>query len=715
MPTKRNPLRSFARAGLAALAISTASFVAGQTDLPIYTDHLVNGFEDWSWAGRNLANPAPVHGGSDSISVSAAAWQALYLHHDDLDTHLYSSLSFWVNGGANGGQGLQIQALLGPNSQPAYALPALTANAWKQFVIPLSSLGAANKTNFEGFWVQLTTTGGTANTFYLDDLQLNAQPAPAVVHVSVDASQIVRTVDPRLFGVNTAIWDSQFDTPATISLLRAMDAQVLRFPGGSLSDNYHWASNTTDSNTWTWATSFDKFAAVATNVQAQVVLTVNYGTGTPAEAAAWVRYANVTKNCGFKFWEIGNENYGGWETDNNVSPHDPFTYAGRAKDYLAQMKAVDPTVKVGVVVVTGEDSYANTTTHPAVNPRTGKTHNGWTPVLLTTLKSLGVTPDFVIYHRYPQNSGQESDAWLLQSSRTWAGDAADLRQQLTDYLGTAGASVELVCTENNSVSSGPGKQTTSLVNGLFLADSLGQLMQTEFNAFLWWDLRNGQETNYNNDATLYGWRPYGDYGMVAGPANPHPTYYVSKLLKYFTRGGDQIVRASSDYQLLAAYAARRTNGSVSLLVINKTSITNLNANVTLAGYQPDTNALVFSYGMPQDDDARTGAGSPDIAQGTFAGAGTNFSLSFPPYSVTVISLAPNAPQLSLVSNALSSGGPFQLQLAGQPGVPYVIQGSTDLATWTPLATNTLASNVWLWADGTATGFSRRFYGAVWTP
>ena len=34
-------------------------------------------------------------------------------------------------------------------------------------------------------------------------------------------------------------------------------------------------------------------------------------------------------------------------------------------------------------------------------------------------------------------------------------------------LGAAAPNVELDCTENNSVYTNPGKQTTSLVNGLF--------------------------------------------------------------------------------------------------------------------------------------------------------------------------------------------------------------------------------------------------------
>ena len=47
-------------------------------------------------------------------------------------------------------------------------------------------------------------------------------------------------------------------------------------------------------------------------------------------------------------------------------------------------------------------------------------------------------------------------------------------------------------TENSSDSgAGFGRQLTSLVNALYLADSACELMKTEINSYLWWDLRNG--------------------------------------------------------------------------------------------------------------------------------------------------------------------------------------------------------------------------------
>jgi hypothetical protein len=465
------------------------------------------------------------------------------------------------------------------------------------------------------------------------------------VRVRVDAGQVVRTVDARLFGINAVMWDSCFDTPETLSALRELDVQSLRFPGGSPADDYHWAFNRNGRNQWTWATPFSGFVHIATNLHAQVFITVNYGSGTPEEAVAWVRCANITNHCGFKYWEIGNENYGNWEHDENSPPHDPVTYARRTKEYFTQMKAADPSIKIGVVAAMTWQERAGVPLDALKQMQLGtfitEGYQGWTPKMLATLAQLGVRPDFVIAHRYPVClSGWENDASLLQSTAKWSADAAAVRRQLKTYFGAGHTNVELLCTENNSIGEKTGKQTTSLVNALYLADSFGQIVQTEFNSFLWWNLRNGQDHNANNSPGLYGWRQYGDHGILCGNDTRCPTFYTFKLLKYFARAGDRIMRVTSDNKLLSAYAARRTDGTLALLIINKSPGATLKADVSLAGFQPEAGAIIYSYGVPQDEAARTGTGSPDIAQTTLAGVAAEFSCTFPPYSATAVVLSP---------------------------------------------------------------------------
>jgi hypothetical protein len=690
--------------------------VGAQAPLPIYTDNLVNGFQDWSWAADNLTNSSPVYSGSASISVSGTNFQALWLYHPDFNISFYTNLTGWINGGPVGGQVIQVCGTTNGIAAGGYLL-ALT-NEWEPFNIPFSSLNLFDQTNCNGFFFQFTAFG-TTNAFYVDDVQLGAAPAPAITHLSVNATNAIRTADARWFGINAGIWDNDFDTSETISELDEAGFQTLRFPGGGESDNYNWASNTKGTNTWQWATSFENFAQVATTIGANVIITANYGTGTPAEAAAWVRDANATNLYGFKYWEIGNEIYGTWETDSNVYPHDPYTYATRAQSYIQQMKAADPTIKIGVVVITGEDTYSNGyTNHPATNSATGQVHYGWTPVLLSTLKQLGVTPDFAIYHWYPEYTGTESDPFLLHGTSNWQSDAADLRGQITDYFGPAGTNIELLVTENNSDDGNQGKQSVSLVNGLYHADSLAQLMKTELNSYIWWDLRDAVATNGNMDPTLYGWRMYGDIGTINGVgnvlSNRYPQFFTAKLMPHFIGAGDTVLNASSDYGLLSAYAARRTNGSLTFLAINKDSVSSFTANIALTNYAPGGTATLYSYGMPQDNAAQTGLGSCDIAQTNLSGVSTNFNYTFAPYSVTVFVLEPEAPSLS--ARALPPGaGQFVLQLSGQPGVPYVLQNSIDLLSWTTVSTNTLTGNMLNITNTEASGTGRQFWRAAWVP
>jgi len=486
--------------------------------------------------------------------------------------------------------------------------------------------------------------------------------------ISVDANQVVSTVDDKMFGFNAAVWDSRFDDGTTLALLKANDTRVLRFPAGSGSDEYDWqtgkSTSVTTGETTTWAITFDEFAEIATGLKAQVYLTANYGTGTAEHAAAWVKYSNVTKGYGFKYWEVGNENYGSWEPDNRDTrggkKWDPVTYAQQFKLYQDAMKAEDPTIKVGAVVEVGEDFLDSKS--PAgqwvTNPRTGVQHKGWTAVVLATLKSLGCKPDFVILHRYDQQPGAESDATLLQSSKEWANSAAGLRQMLSDYLGTGHETVELHVTENNSVTWRPGKQIVSLVNGLFMADSIGNLMQTEFRSCVWWDLRNGQSATYtdggntypvNLSSSLYGWRQYGDYGILTDKDEAYPSYHVSKLLSYFARGGDSVVKASSDNTLLTTYAVKRVDGTLTLLVINKSPSATLTGNFSVSGFTPTSNAPVYSYGVYQDRAAQLGIDGQGLVVGSLRGLGSSFSASFLPYSVSVIPLYPAGGSSRLVN------------------------------------------------------------------
>jgi alpha-L-arabinofuranosidase len=600
---------------------------------------------------------------------------------------------------------------------PVY--PAAEYNGWQHMVFPASDFSSL--ANVQKMVFEMVSGPFPANaTMVLEFANIRWVTPPSAVNptITINFSNVVRTADSRWLSINVGAYDQDFNLQHTVPEAKTAGWTMFRYPGGSVADNFHWANSITSGQNNT----FSNFCKVVTNVGGQAMITVNYGTGTPEEAAAWVGYANVTNHLGIKYWEVGNEIYA-WptETDTNSPGHDPYLYGSRAATYISQMKAKDPTIKVGVVVVPGLEIDPGTNVlHYATNLVTGQGVSGWTPVVLSQLRQAGVMPDFVIYHNYPEN-GSESDQTLLATAN-WADDAAEFRGEINDFLGSAGTNVEILVTENNSEAGNPGKQSVSLVNALYYADSLGQIMQTEINSRVWWQFHDGSPpyTDGNLSSSLYGWRIYGAFGVADHTGglqltNRYPPFFAAELLSLLVGGGDSVVSASSDLPLVSSYAAVRTNGNLALMVINKSPTNYYAANILLTNCAPGATATVYSYGMPQDNAARAGNNNTcDITTNTCS-VSPNFNYPLAPYSINVFAFTLQPPRPSLAVLPLQQGGPFAFQLSGQPNVSYVLQNSTDLVTWTPLSTNTLTDGILNITSTISPATSQRFWRAVWMP
>ncbi len=135
----------------------------------------------------------------------------------------------------------------------------------------------------------------------------------------MNATASIGTIPSNAIGLNTAVYDSDMNDAAIPPLLKAAGIDALRYPGGSYSDIYNWQTQTAvDGGYVAPNTSFADFMNTANAAGAAPIITVNYGTGTTALAAAWVQEA---ANDNVQYWEIGNEVYGNgtyganWETD----------------------------------------------------------------------------------------------------------------------------------------------------------------------------------------------------------------------------------------------------------------------------------------------------------------------------------------------------------------------------------------------------------------
>jgi hypothetical protein len=80
-----------------------------------------------------------------------------------------------------------------------------------------------------------------------------------------------------------------------------------------------------------------------------------------------------------------------------------------------------------------------------------------------------------------------------------------------------------------------------------------------------------------------------------------------------------------------------------MLVVNKSATSTLNSNITINGATPGSNGTAYSYGIAQDNAAKTGTGSADIAVTAISGLGGSFSYIFPAYSATVIAFGSTTP------------------------------------------------------------------------
>jgi len=129
--------------------------------------------------------------------------------------------------------------------------------------------------------------------------------AQAPVHVTVDLSKPINILSDTAIGFNAAIFTGDNFNLAGAPYLRTIGVTTPRYPGNAgIADLYHWSTKSTskykgmDAGYLAPQSDFADFALMAEKL-GNAVIVVNYGTNaagtggaSPAEAAAWVAYAN---------------------------------------------------------------------------------------------------------------------------------------------------------------------------------------------------------------------------------------------------------------------------------------------------------------------------------------------------------------------------------------------------------------------------------------
>ncbi|MBS2963158.1 cellulose binding domain-containing protein [Actinocrinis puniceicyclus] len=425
-------------------------------------------------------------------------------------------------------------------------------------------------------------------------------PVPAVTcsGPSQGSSSAVLSGSLTPLGVNTASWDTNFVDPAISTDLNAAHTGLIRYPGGSWADEYLWQTNTAKGQTQ--PVDFAQYSSQVDSISGgQKFVTVNYGSDTAASAGAWAKQAATTPGQNVALWEIANENYGSWETDNHTGAHTAASYASNGLAYMQAIKAADP--KAQICYDYGMDG--------GLAPGSGV--DNWQSWNSTILQADAADIDCADVHWYPINGvPTESVQSIMELVDNIPAAAAEVKSTLSAYDPKA----YFVVGETN-MSQTANEWNEEPVGALFAAANALEWLSFGAQSVDWWDVHNyGSQT--------------ADFGMFSSattgePAmdTPYAPYYGYQLASKLAVSGAKVSTLNVATPNIYGYSSSRPGGSYAVLLAN--------ADPSNA-YTVSTSSLGIT--SLSETEYAYSAAKPTIATSTFSGT----SLTIPAESVVVL-------------------------------------------------------------------------------
>ena len=393
--------------------------------------------------------------------------------------------------------------------------------------------------------------------------------------VTVDGNSVLRTITPGLiFGANLGAWVSETKLGTTTrNLLQALRPSVARFPGGNISNNFCWVRQMVSDNDhlvwddWSWGTDVGEFIAFIKTVDGVPMFSLNPFDHTidgdlhsAADEAADLAGLFVAEGFPGAYYEVGNENDGSWNPMLTVNEYaDRFALLARA------VKTIDPSAQLMGPVGSGVSS--------------------WIPDFLDRLALLGATGllDWVSFHRY--------GGWISNSNANGIDldDPQGLGENLTairSALDSRGLTqVKIAVTEMNAAiwDTGCTRDQFTIKQGLWLADALGVSLLKADMANVWIHLHPGADPHSLIDSEANPPAATKNYWPVALAAqtlsSPLPTAPVEVL---------GVARDLGD-AVMTAYAVRKADGAIGILLLNKSDRA-YDVGINLLAYPQSVNA-----------------------------------------------------------------------------------------------------------------------------
>jgi alpha-N-arabinofuranosidase len=282
-------------------------------------------------------------------------------------------------------------------------------------------------------------------------------------------------------------------------------------------------------------------------------------------AAAWVRYANVTKGYHVRYWEIGNESYLSSYNGQATAQQ----YAQDLVDFSTVMKAVDPTIKIGA---NGHDDL------------------WWSTILPVAAEKI----DFLVVHMYPLWAWGSYDYYRAQSHNFLRPVDTALEAIKTAAPASEQARLQVAVTEFNAIDyaeKGTWPNANDLGHALVVFDIMGQILSQPRLAFAqFWATRwvNNQtaEIQEVSDALnqFNEFNPVGQALTIWG-----------QLL------GDQLVAVTAPEPILGYATYTPVSRQLTVLLLNKGTVER-SLGLTVHNYHaaPWAKSWVFTGNGPTD-------------------------------------------------------------------------------------------------------------------
>jgi len=475
--------------------------------------------------------------------------------------------------------------------------------------------------------------------------------------ITINTSQPGFATNPLLCGSNVQWVDggdgliqhtgTSFITPV-LEKVKQLAPTVIRYPGGSQSDVYHWRAGVGSEAARTGNEHFHRkdvqivrfgtaeFLALCESVGAAPLITVNICTGTAKEAADWVRETNITRLTSpltgrllpkVKTWEIGNEPY----LKEDVRPETwmkPEEYARRANEFIRAMRSVDPTIRVGIPL--RSDTYNGIPVTP---------YQGFNETVLPLLSepfeyvSLHNAYMPFLYGNTPSNN--EIYAALMGASETVRLDLEATRKQLRRLV--KNRTVLMAITEYNALVTFGKQQDSYLASpagALYVADLL-RLFATQPDILM-----------ANHWSLIGNWF----FGALNSSGVPRPVFDVLRMYretlhgnylssncktKEFTTPMAGLIREARNIPVVTVTSTIES-GKLRLLILNKDPQASTQTTIKLGAHKFGGDISISSLTAPDPFSSPDNANAFIRKNSQVVGKTASVTVVLPPCSLTFL-------------------------------------------------------------------------------